>query len=71
MDISHRIREYGVDRLAEQIPGDGRDHISAQAIYKWLAKGRIPSERVLDVERATGIPRHHLRPDLYPAEQAV
>lgn len=34
---------------------------------------RIPAERVLAVERATGISRHELRPDLYgpaPAEAA-
>jgi DNA-binding transcriptional regulator YdaS (Cro superfamily) len=26
----------------------------------------LPAERVLDIERVTGIPRHELRPDLYP-----
>lgn len=34
-------------------------------ISKW-EKRRVPAERVLDVERQTGIPRHRLRPDLYP-----
>lgn len=34
------------------------------AIYQWK---RIPAERVLDVERETGIPRGELRPDLYPS----
>lgn len=29
---------------------------------------RIPAERVLAVESATSVPRHVLRPDLYPAE---
>jgi len=37
--------------------------VSYQAIQSW--KKRIPAERVLDVERATGIPRDRLRPDLY------
>jgi DNA-binding transcriptional regulator YdaS (Cro superfamily) len=37
--------------------------ISYQAIQAW--KKRIPAERVLDVERATGIRRERLRPDLY------
>ncbi|SEE13102.1 Putative antitoxin of toxin-antitoxin system, YdaS/YdaT [Pseudomonas coleopterorum] len=39
-----------------------------QNIQRWCATGRIPAERVLTVERATGISRHELRPDLYPSE---
>lgn len=34
-------------------------------ISKW-EKGQVPAERVLEVERETGIPRHLIRPDLYP-----
>jgi DNA-binding transcriptional regulator YdaS (Cro superfamily) len=30
--------------------------------------GRVPAERVLEIERKTGISRHELRSDLYPAE---
>lgn len=36
---------------------------------RW-AQRRIPAERVLDVERITGISCHELRPDLYPLERA-
>lgn len=41
-------------------------NITSQAVSQW---SRVPAERVLDVERATGIPRHDLRPDLYPLPQ--
>ncbi len=41
--------------------------ISEQAISQW---DEVPPLRVLAVERASGIPREELRPDLYPAEQA-
>jgi DNA-binding transcriptional regulator YdaS (Cro superfamily) len=41
--------------------------IKAPSIYNWK---RIPSERVLGVEKLTGIPRTELRPDLYPSEAA-
>lgn len=41
--------------------------ISPAAISQW---DRIPAERVLDVEKFTGIPRHELRPDLYPEQVA-
>jgi DNA-binding transcriptional regulator YdaS (Cro superfamily) len=43
---------------------------SQGSISRWVSTGRIPAERVLDVERATGVPRHELRPDLYPQETA-
>ena len=41
--------------------------IQAPALSKWKAN-RVPPERVLDVERETGIPRGELRPDIYPLE---
>ena len=42
--------------------------VSAQAISQW---DKVPPRRVLDVERASGIPRHELRPDMYPAPAGV
>jgi DNA-binding transcriptional regulator YdaS (Cro superfamily) len=36
----------------------------------WWERRKVPAERVLDVERITGISRHELRPDLYPMEAA-
>lgn len=42
--------------------------ITPQAIGQWK---QVPAERVLTVERATGVSRHQLRPDLYPLEGAA
>lgn len=39
--------------------------LSAQAISQWE---KVPPLRVLDVERASGVSRHELRPDLYPVD---
>jgi hypothetical protein len=39
--------------------------VSHQAVAQWKY---IPAERVLAVERLTGVSRHDLRPDLYPRE---
>ncbi len=41
------------------------------AVVMWKANGRIPAEHVISVERESGIPRHELRPDIYPKEPAA
>ena len=46
-------------RLAEAL------EISKAAIFQWKANG-VPAERVLDVERITGVARQKIRPDIYP-----
>lgn len=38
--------------------------LTPQAISQWQ---KVPAQRVLEVERITGVSRHELRPDLYPA----
>lgn len=52
----------GVSALAERIS------ITASAVSQWR---RVPAERVLAVEAATGIPRERLRPDLYARDEAA
>ena len=45
--------------------------ITHAAVRQWSE--RVPADRVVDVERITGIPREALRPDLYrrnPSEAA-
>ncbi|MEX2451257.1 MAG: Cro/CI family transcriptional regulator [Rhodospirillales bacterium] len=55
---AHRVG--GIGNLADGLG------ITRQALYQWT---RVPAERVIDIERLTGVSRHELRPDLYPAEQ--
>jgi len=40
--------------------------VSRNAVSGWRSKQFIPVMRVLEVERVTGIPRHEIRPDIYP-----
>jgi TorA maturation chaperone TorD len=52
----------GVTELARRI------NIAQPSISKWT---RVPAERVLSVEAATGVSRTVLRPDIYHAPQAL
>jgi len=44
--------------------------ISRTAVSLWRKQQRVPVTRVLEIERLTGIPRHKLRPDIYPVNDA-
>lgn len=62
--ISMAIRAVGTaKKLADELG------LSPMAISGWLKRNRIPAERVLDVERITGVSRCDLRPDLYPRDE--
>lgn len=52
----------GVSALAKHL------RITRSAVSQWT---RVPAERVIEVERCSGVPRHELRPDLYPAPETA
>lgn len=60
--VDRAIEIAGGQRQLAQLIG-----VSYQAIQKF--RRRVPAERVLAIEAATGVSRHELRPDLYPIEQ--
>lgn len=43
--------------------------VPRNTVIYWGRRNRIPAERVPAVERATGIPREELRPDLYVRDE--
>ena len=63
MDIS--ALEKAVELCGSQAALARKVGVSPQAIQKW--KKRVPAERVLDIEEATGgvVTRYDLRSDLY------
>lgn len=42
--------------------------VNKSTVSRW-ADGKIPAERVLEIERISGVSRHDLRPDLYPRDK--
>jgi len=40
--------------------------IDMTAVLAWRHTGMVPAERILKIERCTGVARHKLRPDIYP-----
>ena len=67
MDVGLR---RAVDAMGSVVALANALGIKQSAIHQWP---RIPAERVVQVEQATGIPRHLLRPDLHlpPSYQAA
>ncbi len=63
------MREQGLEEAIRAAGGIGALArslgLSQPSVSNWR---RVPSERVVAVEAATGVPRHTLRPDLYRAE---
>ena len=55
------IKKIGVSGVARACG------ITSQAVSQWT---RVPAGQALTVERASGVSRHRLRPDLYPRERA-
>ncbi|MDF2975211.1 MAG: nitrate reductase delta subunit [Microvirga sp.] len=43
--------------------------VDRTAPYKW--RRGVPAERVIAIERLTGVPREELRPDLYEKRSAA
>lgn len=60
--LRRAIEIKGSQAKLAQAVGKQQGHVS-----RWLASGRVPAELAIPIERETGVSRHELRPDLYPA----
>ena len=66
MDTKAEALKRAVDKSGGQAEFARLIGITAQAVSQW---DEVPPLRVLAVERVSGVSRHELRPDLYPAEE--
>lgn len=57
----------GVIEVARLMSQQG-DYVYPQLVQSWMAAERIPSDRVIPLEKALGgaITRGEMRPDIYP-----
>jgi len=63
-----QVKPYGIFKaiFAEgQTDLAHRLGLTQSVVSNWLSRGRIPAERVLDVERETGVSRYAMRPDIF------
>lgn len=44
--------------------------VNKTTVMRWEGS-RVPADRLLEIEAATGITRQRLRPDLYAPQQAI
>ena len=62
----------GYSSLAVKLTALGDEPVSKQVVWSWVnVLERIPAERVMAFEEATGIPRHKIRPDIYPEDREL
>jgi len=65
-----------IERIVDELGGltkatEALGLTNPSIIANWRTRGRVPYKRVLDVESVTGIPRHEIRPDIYPSPAEV
>lgn len=65
--VSYAMDQHGMDLIRAQHGLMAKVSralgLTRAAVVKWP---RVPAERLPEVERITGIPRHRLRPDICP-----
>lgn len=60
--LERAIQAAGTGKALAELLG-----VTPMAVSYWKARG-VPARQAIPIEKATGISRHELRPDLYPTE---
>lgn len=60
--LERAIRAAGTGRALADLLG-----VTPMAVSYWKSRG-VPARQAIPIEKATGVSRYDLRPDLYPAE---
>lgn len=64
--------QKAVDAMGGQSALARKVKVTPQRVQQWVKSGKVPAERVLEIESATAyaVSRHELRPDIYPIVNA-
>ena len=65
-DSARRALMQVLAHFGGRIPTSKALKTTNQCLTGWINRGHVSAGRVLEIERRTGIPRHALRPDIYP-----
>lgn len=65
-----RKKTSPVDAVIKALGGPSKTAIALgisnpSVVMNWRTRRQVPAERVLEIEAATGISRHELRPDIF------
>lgn len=62
--------QTAIERCGSQAALAERIGVRQTLVSYWVTKAKagVPAEYVLPIERITGVPRHELRPDIYPPQ---
>ena len=64
------MTESAIRKAVEKVGGQSAlaRHLGCtpQAVQRMCSLNRVPAERVLKIEKVSGVSKHDLRPDLYP-----
>jgi len=66
--IERALKAAGSKRRLAILLNEAGYPVHRSNVVYWARVGRIPPERVLGIEKVTGVPRYELRPDIYPPE---
>ena len=71
--MSTEALKRACDVAGGQKPLADRIGTTQSQVWYWLTKSKrgVPAEFVLSIERATGVSRSELRPDLWPVEEGA
>ena len=64
----HQALSLAIDRAGGQVALADKIRTSQSNVWHWLKRSKrgAPAEYVMPIEEHTGVPRHLLRPDIFP-----
>lgn len=65
-------KKLPVEQVIEALGGPSKAALALgidnpSVVLNWRARKRVPADRVIEIEKLTGVSRHALRPDIFGA----